>query len=110
LTFTVYLDYNENSFRKERTTKNMDDKDILMMQLLHDDPGMSLQELTGALQCSITTAYNRVSKLTEKGLIQETPKGVPRRRNLTPSGVSYLEQRHLIWHDPRRSEQNEGEP
>ena len=81
--------------------KNMDDKDVLILQLLNKDPGMSLHELRQALQCSIGTAHARVQHLTDKELIEKTPKGVPRRRSLTPSGIAYLEQRHLIWHDPR---------
>ena len=80
----------------------MDDKDVLILQLLHDDSGLSLHELKNAIQVSsVGTAFTRVKDLTDKGLIEETPPGTPRRRKLTPAGKLYLETRHLIYHDPR---------
>jgi DNA-binding Lrp family transcriptional regulator len=81
----------------------MDDKDALILQLLNDDPGLSLEELRVAIQVnSIATAYNRVQDLTGSKLIEKTPPGTPRRRKLTPAGVLWLEQRFLIYHDPRQ--------
>jgi predicted transcriptional regulator len=70
----------------------MDEKDILMLKLLQDNPAISLQELQQAIMCrSIATVHNRIVVLQKAGLVDAPPtKKQARSRKITTKGSEFL--------------------
>lgn len=75
----------------------MDDKDILLLQILHDRPA-SIHELKDAIRVnSVATVHSRLVTLERNGFISPPPqKKMARSRVLTEKGIMELRARRLI--------------
>lgn len=75
-----------------------DTRDLLILKILKDNPGASLEDIKGVIQVrSTTTAYNLVRKLEKEGLIEPPPKErQARSRRVSPEGEALLRANRML--------------
>jgi transposase len=70
----------------------VDTTDLLILKTIQDKPGTSLEEIKKIILChSTTTAYNKVKRLEEEGLLNPLPKArQARSRTVSDKGIALL--------------------
>ena len=75
---------------KRFVSQRVDNKDLLMMKMMHDG-GTSIHEMRKAIRARSTgTVANRLEKLEKLGYVVQPMKRQPRSRTITASGREVL--------------------